>query len=142
MPLRISGLRYPRTLAGDALVEPASKPWSTRSGADFETRPGFCVGVVMTTRPFPYVRSHSCPSRSGYRSSLKGHCRTKTAAICISAKWALDGDQLVTAGYHGWTMVVTGWGDAIADAQSKAYELAGRVVHSELTVSQRYRRRS
>lgn len=38
------------------------------------------------------------------------------------------GDQLVTAGYHGWTMVATGAGATINEAQQKAYELAGRVV--------------
>ena len=40
----------------------------------------------------------------------------------------LDGDTLVTAGYHGWTLGVTGTGDALTEAQAAAYRLAGRVV--------------
>ena len=40
----------------------------------------------------------------------------------------LDGGQLVTAGYHGWTMVVTGTGPTIPAAQGEAYRLAHRMV--------------
>ena len=40
----------------------------------------------------------------------------------------LEGDQLVTAGYHGWTMVVTGTGPLVSDAQAEAYRLAARVA--------------
>ena len=40
----------------------------------------------------------------------------------------LDNGQLVTAGYHGWTMVVTGTGHSISNAQSEAYRLAERVA--------------
>ena len=40
----------------------------------------------------------------------------------------LIGEDLVTAGYHGWTMVVTGTGPTIATAQTSAYDLAKKVV--------------
>jgi phosphoribosylamine---glycine ligase len=48
----------------------------------------------------------------------------------------LEAGELVTAGYHGWTMVVTGVADTIPAAQAKAYALADRVVVPNL----RYRR--
>jgi phosphoribosylamine--glycine ligase len=41
---------------------------------------------------------------------------------------ALDQGELVTAGFHGWTMVVTGTGPTIPEAQADAYRLARRVV--------------
>jgi phosphoribosylamine--glycine ligase len=40
----------------------------------------------------------------------------------------MDGDQLVTAGYHGWSMVVTGVGATLGEASDNAYRLARRVV--------------
>ena len=51
---------------GYAILDPLQEtPWSalfkamvTRSGLRFETRPGFAVGIVMTTRPFPFIRTH------------------------------------------------------------------------------------
>ena len=48
--------------------------------------------------------------------------------IFTSARSDLRGAQLVTAGYQGWTMVVTGTGSTIAEAQADAYQLAQRVV--------------
>ncbi|MDB5592055.1 MAG: hypothetical protein JWR86_2580, partial [Enterovirga sp.] len=40
----------------------------------------------------------------------------------------LAAGELVTAGYHGWTLVVTGTGPTIRQARDAAYRLAGRVV--------------
>ena len=119
---------------GFAILEPLQattwsallKAMTTRAGVEFETRPGFCVGVVMTTRPFPYVRSH-VPEPIGLPILFEGPLSAEDRSNLHFCEMALDGEQLVTAGYHGWTMVVTGCGDAVADAQSKAYELAARV---------------
>ena len=44
----------------------------------------------------------------------------------------LEESQLVTAGYHGWTMVVTGTGTTIDEAQSEAYRRVRRVVIPDL----------
>jgi phosphoribosylamine---glycine ligase len=48
----------------------------------------------------------------------------------------LQDGELVTAGYHGWTMVITGVGPTIAAAKEKAYALADRAVIPNV----RYRR--
>jgi phosphoribosylamine--glycine ligase len=39
----------------------------------------------------------------------------------------LQNGQLVTSGAYGWTMVVTGLGTSIVEAQERANGLAGRV---------------
>ena len=44
--------------------------------------------------------------------------------------------ELVTAGMHGWTMIVTGIGDSVGAAREAAYRLADRVVIPNV----RYRR--
>jgi phosphoribosylamine--glycine ligase len=40
----------------------------------------------------------------------------------------LQNGQLVTSGAYGWTMVVTGRGTSIAQAQQRANRLAGQVI--------------
>ncbi|MDB5641673.1 MAG: hypothetical protein JWN07_990 [Hyphomicrobiales bacterium] len=120
---------------GFAVLEPLqATPWSalfkamtTGSQVAFETRPGFCVGVVMTTRPFPYVRSH-VPEPVGLPIMFDGDMSRHDRSNLHFGEMALSGDQLVTAGYHGWTMVVTGAGATIVEAQAEVYELAGRVL--------------
>jgi phosphoribosylamine--glycine ligase len=44
--------------------------------------------------------------------------------------------ELVTAGMHGWTLIVTGTGDTIDDGRQAAYSLAERVIIPNV----RYRR--
>ena len=97
-----------------------------RSCASFETRPGFSVGIVLTTPPFPYTRKQVAEpvglpvilTRSGSAGDLFN---------MHYGEVGLKDGQLVTSGLYGWTMVVTGTGPDIAAARSAAYDLAGRI---------------
>lgn len=129
---------------GFAILDPLQEtPWAslfrnlvTRAGEPFRTRPGFSVGVVMTTPPFPSIRRYvSAPV--GVSILFDGELSPEDEANLHLGEVALDGaGQLVTAGYHGWTMVITGTGPSIADAQAAAYRLADRAVIPNV----RYRR--
>jgi phosphoribosylamine--glycine ligase len=120
---------------GYAVLEPLQitswatlfKAMATRSALRLETRPGFCVGVVMTTRPFPYVRTF-VPEPIGLPVMFEGALSDEDRRNLHFCEMSFDNGQLVTAGYHGWTMVVTGAGETVAHAQSQAYRLAGRVL--------------
>ena len=120
---------------GYAILDPLQKTsWSalfkamvTRSGLPFETRPGFAVGLVMTTRPFPYIRTYF-PEPIGLPVLFEGDLTEEDRRNLHFGEMGLDGDQLVTAGYHGWTLVVTGTGTDIRAAQRAAYALARRTV--------------
>ena len=120
---------------GFAVLEPLqATPWSVllksmtqRSGSPLETRAGFSIGVLMTTRPFPYVSSY-IPEPTGLPIMFEGALSEGDRRNIHYGEMGLAGEQLVTAGYHGWTMVVTGTGLTIAEAQDKAYALARRVV--------------
>lgn len=107
-----------------------------RSSASFATRPGFAVGIVMTTRPFPYIRSW-VPEEIGLPILFEGELSEGDRANLHWGEMALDeAGEPVTAGYHGWTMVVTGTGPTVPAAQRRAYALADRVVIPNV----RYRR--
>ena len=120
---------------GFAILDPLQRtPWSalfkamvTRSDLVFETEPGFAVGIVMTTRPFPYIRTY-VPEPIGLPIVFEGTLSDDDERNLHFGEMGLDNGQLVTAGYHGWTMVVTGTGPTIEAAQEKAYGLARRVV--------------
>ena len=120
---------------GYAILDPLqSTSWSalfkgmvTRSGLRFETLPGFAVGIVMTTRPFPFIRTH-VPEPIGLPILFEGELTDEDRRNLHFGEVGLDRGALVTAGYHGWTLVVTGTGDALPDAQAAAYRLASRVV--------------
>ena len=120
---------------GYAILDPLQKtPWSslfqnmvTRSGELFETRPGFSVGIVMTTPPFPYVRTF-VPAAIGLPILFDGDLSDEDGANLHFGEMGSPDGQLVTAGYHGWTMVVTGSGPTIAEAQTEAYRLTRRVI--------------
>ncbi len=106
------------------------------SGEAFRTRPGFAVGIVMTTRPFPYIRTY-VPEPIGLPVLFEGELSAGDRANVHYGEVGLDeAGQLVTAGYHGWTLVVTGTGTGIAEAQAQAYALAERTIIPNV----RYRR--
>jgi phosphoribosylamine--glycine ligase len=120
---------------GYAILEPLQKTsWpqlfkamASRSGLGLQTNRGFAVGVVMTTRPFPYVTT-LVPEPVGLPVLFEGELSSADRKNIHFGEMAIESGQLVTAGYHGWTMVVTGTGRSIAEAQKDAYRLARRVV--------------
>jgi phosphoribosylamine--glycine ligase len=98
-----------------------------RSALSFAARPGFSVGIVLTTPPFPYTRRQidepvGLPvlfDRTLDEADLRN--------IHYGEVGMADG-ELVTSGLYGWSMVVTGVGATIAAAQAAAYRRAGRVL--------------
>lgn len=89
-----------------------------------QVRPGFCVGVVLTTPPFPYSRQQ-VPEPIGLPVTIEGEVdpmRYQFGEIGLGA-----GGELVTSGLYGWTMVVTGQGATIEAARKQAYDHAARV---------------
>ena len=120
---------------GYAILDPLQQtPWAslfksmvTQDGGGLKTRSGFCVGIVLTTRPFPYART-VVPEPVGLPILFEGELTEQDRTNLHFGEVGLEGSQLVTSGCHGWTMVVTGTGPTIAEAQSEAYRLAARVV--------------
>ena len=129
---------------GYAILEPLqATQWAdlfkmmvTRSGTEFGTRPGYCVGVVLTTRPFPYNRKRVPSEPAGLPILFDGEINDADRRHLHLAEVGKQDGDLVTAGMHGWTMIVTGIGATIAAAREAAYELADRVVIPNV----RYRR--
>ena len=99
---------------------------SERGGA-FTAHSGFSTGVVLTTRPFPFLR-HYVDVPIGLPIVFDRDYTAADDAQTHYGEVGLDYGQLVTAGYHGWTMVVTGTGATIAAAQVDAYARVERIV--------------
>jgi phosphoribosylamine---glycine ligase len=100
------------------------KAMTSRGARTHATAPGFCVGVVLTTPPFPYSRQQveeavGLPVLIGEgvdrRHVHYGEVGLNTAG------------QLVTSGLYGWTLVITGEGPSIEAARRQAYEHAAGV---------------
>ena len=108
---------------------------ATRSGGPFRTRSGFAVGVVMTTPPFPSIRRYVA-APVGVPVLFEDDLTPEDRLNLHYGEVGLQGGELVTAGYHGWTMVITGVGPTVAAAKEKAYALADRAVIPNV----RYRR--
>jgi phosphoribosylamine---glycine ligase len=86
--------------------------------------PGFCTGIVMTTPPFPYTRKQ-VPEPVGLPVLIEGGLDRRRHHL---GEVGLDAQgQLVTSGLYGWTMVVTGTGATVAEAQAETYREASRV---------------
>jgi phosphoribosylamine--glycine ligase len=128
---------------GFAILDPLQHtPWSdlframiTRSRPTFDAAPGFAVGIVLTTPPFPYPRSQ-VPEPIGLPVLFDGELTTEDRRHLHYGEVGLEEGDLVTSGVYGWTMVVTGVGASIEMAQERANQLAGRV----LVPNVRYRR--
>ena len=128
---------------GFAILTPLQKiPWGEllagmirKSMSQFETRPGFSVGIVLTTPPFPYP-----PARVqrpiGLPVLFDGELTAEDRQNLHYCELAMEGSELVTSGGYGWAMVATGVGDDIATAQQRANRLADRVLIPNV----RYRR--
>ena len=99
---------------------------ATRSRSSFDARPGFSLCIVLTTPPFPYTRKQ-VPEAVGLPVMFQGTLDEDDRANLHYGEVGLDGAQLVTSGFYGWTMIVTGVGPTIASAKTKAYRLARRV---------------
>jgi phosphoribosylamine--glycine ligase len=120
---------------GYAILEPLQNiPWSAlhkgmvqRSMSKLPTFSGFAVGIVMTTRPFPYVRTF-VPEPIGLPIMFDGPLSDRDRRNIHFGEIATVDRDLVTAGYHGWTMVVTGAGASILEAQREAYSRVNRVI--------------
>jgi phosphoribosylamine--glycine ligase len=119
---------------GFAILEPLQETkWGElfaamagRPNGGFSARPGFSVGIVLTTPPFPYSR-HQIEEPVGLPVLLDGIDGEDRRNLHYG-EVGLEGDQLVTSGVYGWTMVVTGTGPTIAAAQRAAYERVTRVT--------------
>jgi phosphoribosylamine--glycine ligase len=101
----------------------------------FAVRDGFCVGIVLTTPPFPYTVKQ-VPEPVGLPVLFDGPLTPEDHANLHYGEVGLDGGELVTSGLYGWTMVVTGVAPTIDAAHAKACRLTERVLVPNL----RYRR--
>jgi phosphoribosylamine--glycine ligase len=106
-----------------------------RSRDSFATRPGFAVGIVLTTPPFPYCRP-GIDEPIGMPVLFDNDLTADDRRHLHYGEVGLQQDQLVTSGANGWTMVATGTGPTIRDAQTRANALAARVFIPNV----RYRR--
>jgi phosphoribosylamine--glycine ligase len=87
--------------------------------------PGFSVGVVMTTPPFPYSR-HQVDEPVGLPVLIEpgvdpAHVHFGEVGLDAAA-------GLVTSGLYGWTLVVTGRGESIEAAKRQAYAHARQIT--------------
>jgi phosphoribosylamine--glycine ligase len=98
-----------------------------RSTARFEVESGFCVGIVITTPPFPYARDQ-VPDPKGLPIMFRGELSPADQANIHYGEVGLKDGALVTSGASGYTLVVTGTGDTIASARDAANTLAAKVV--------------
>jgi phosphoribosylamine--glycine ligase len=128
---------------GFAILTPLQQtPWGDlfagmmhKSLGTFETHPGFCVGVVLTTPPFPYPRPQ-VQEPVGLPVLFEGELTAEDRQNLHYCEVGLEDGELVTSGIYGWAMVATGVGDSISAAQERANRLADRVLIPNI----RYRR--
>ncbi len=91
-------------------------------GRCLPTRPGFSVGVVLSTPPFPNsLKEIDAPI--GLPLMVEGVEREHLHL----GEVGLAGTELVTAGLYGWTAVVTGVGDTIGQARDASYSRADKI---------------
>jgi len=93
-------------------------------GEPLDTRPGYAVGVVLTTPPFPYDEPRCAHVPILFRGSLDADDWRHVHL----AEVAFEQGQLRVGGTRGYPMVVTGVDEDLRQAQRKANALAARVV--------------
>jgi phosphoribosylamine--glycine ligase len=98
-----------------------------RTATRFDTQPGFAVGIVITTPPFPYNREH-VTEPIGLPVLFDEDLSPDERQNLHYGEVGLSGGVLVTSGASGYTLVVTGIGQTIAAARDAANLLAGKVV--------------
>ncbi|MDB5700305.1 MAG: hypothetical protein JWL66_504 [Sphingomonadales bacterium] len=119
---------------GFAVLDPLQRtPWGElfqrmldRTDLTIQTSPGFSVGIVMTTPPFPYSRKQIDEPVGLPITFLRP--KTGDAVHIHYGEVGLQRGTVVTSGLYGWTMVVTGTGDTIDAARAAAYERASRII--------------
>jgi phosphoribosylamine---glycine ligase len=92
----------------------------------FETAEGYCLGVVLTVPPFPYPTDYARLSK-GLPILFQPALDDGDRRHLHYGEVALDGEQLVTSGTIGYTMVVTGVGPSVAAARASAYARLAKV---------------
>ncbi|MDB5359496.1 MAG: hypothetical protein JWO51_793 [Rhodospirillales bacterium] len=97
-----------------------------KSATSFETYPGFSLGIVLTTPPFPYTREH-VEEAVGLPVLVGAELSPVEKLHLHYGEVGLEADNLITSGMYGWTMVVTGRGDSIGIAKKSAYALAEKL---------------
>ena len=120
---------------GYAILDPLQRtPWADlfrlmlNPGSDqFDTYPGFAVGIVITTPPFPYYRDN-VPEPIGLPILFAGDLTPEQRRNLHYGEVGLKGDVLVTSGMSGYTLVVTGTGETIEAARVAANALAEKVI--------------
>lgn len=95
--------------------------------SDITMRPGFSVAIVMTTPPFPYDRS-SVQESVGLPVIFDGVLSDAENDALFLGEVGMQNGQLVTAGKYGWSLVATGAAPSIRQAQTKAYDLARKII--------------
>ncbi len=86
--------------------------------------PGFSTAVVVTTPPFPYSRKEiSAPV--GLPIFLPDPMDDRRHIHF--GEMGLEGDQWVTSGLYGWTLMVTGTAATIASSKALAYDRLRRI---------------
>jgi phosphoribosylamine--glycine ligase len=100
---------------------------AAKSRPRFESRPGFCVGIVLTIPPFPYSLA-KVDEPVGLPIVFDGELSADDRRNLHYCEVGLEGTQLVTSGMYGWVMVATGVGETIASAKQRANALAARVL--------------
>ena len=112
---------------GFAVLEPLQKTsWAELFGSMvgqsgvFATHPGFSVGVVLTTPPFPYSRKQ-VDEPVGLPIMLASTLDALDRKHIHYCEVGEHNKALVTSGLYGWTMVVTGTGSTITQAREAAY---------------------
>jgi phosphoribosylamine--glycine ligase len=98
-----------------------------RKGGRFATRPGFSVGVVLSTPPFPYSRKE-VPEAVGLPIILDASLSPEDLRHVHYGEAGLIDGQLVTSGLYGWTMVVTGVAADIEGARHEAYARCRKIT--------------
>lgn len=93
-----------------------------RSSNCVPTHDGFSTCIVLTTPPMPLSRKE-VPAPVGLPVMVGDidpkHLHLGEVGAC--------GDGLVTAGLYGWTAVVTGVGNTVAESKAAAYSNASKV---------------
>jgi phosphoribosylamine---glycine ligase len=119
---------------GFAVLTPLQQtPWSEvfrmmlgHSPHAFAARPGFSVGVLLTTPPFPYTRKQ-VDEPVGLPVLFEDDFADRDHENLHFGEVGMKDREIVTSGLYGWTMVVTGCGPTIRSAQRDAYARAGRI---------------